>query len=65
MRREEEEPSEGRKIMLFIGFTLGIYGCFLVGSIFEERMYSTPHSATNYPTPGTEVMVKATSSQIN
>jgi hypothetical protein len=40
MKAEEEEMREGHKIILFIGYTAGIYACFLTSAVFEEHMYA-------------------------
>jgi hypothetical protein len=30
--------TEGQKILYFLLYTMGIYACFITGSVFEEKM---------------------------
>lgn len=43
--------TEGHKIILFVGYTAGMYLCYITAAIFEEKLYLKPEIDTKYPTP--------------
>lgn len=35
----KQELTEGHKVLLFIGYTAGMYVCTIAAAIFEEKLY--------------------------